>query len=122
MAWTGLKNLMYSPHAHGSAGGSTKAQKARWLVLALAGGLSAGGAWAASDLLLAQHVVSPDPVPAGGVATITMTINNNGTDAASNVKLTDTIPAGSIFVSMVASNGGTCTGSGPYACTWGSIP
>ena len=85
--------------------------------------LFAGAAFAQSaDLVLAQHVVTPDPVPAGGVATITMTINNNGTGAASNVKLTDTIPPGSTFVSMAASNGGTCSAVAPYACTWASIP
>ena len=36
---------------------------------------AAGGAWAQSaDLVLSNHVVSPDPVPAGGIATITMTV------------------------------------------------
>ncbi|KAB2900867.1 MAG: hypothetical protein F9K35_06345, partial [Burkholderiaceae bacterium] len=52
----------------------------------------AGSAWAQSaDLVLSNHVVTPDPVPAGGIATITMTVENNGTGSASNVKLTDTI-------------------------------
>ena len=84
---------------------------------------AAGSAWAQNaDLVLAQHVVAPDPVPAGGIATITMTVNNNGLDAASNVKLTDTIPSGSTFVSMAASDGGTCTTSAPYECTWASVP
>ncbi len=84
---------------------------------------AAGGAWAQSaDLVLAQHVVTPDPVPAGGIATITMTVQNNGTGTASNVKLTDAIPPGSTFVAMSASNGGTCTAAAPYECTWASIP
>ena len=84
---------------------------------------AAGGAWAQSaDLVLANHVVTPDPVPAGGIATITMTVQNNGTGAASNVVLTDTIPAGSTFVDMSASDGGTCTASAPYHCDWASIP
>ncbi len=84
---------------------------------------AAGGAWAQSaDLVLSNHVVSPDPVPAGGIATITMTVQNNGTGTASNVTLTDTIPVGSTFVSMAASNGGTCTGTPPYECTWAAIP
>ena len=93
----------------------------RWLLLA--GGIFAGAAFAQSaDMVLAQHVVTPDPVPAGGVATITITVNNNGTSSAANVQLTDTIPAGSTFVSMTASNGGTCTAVAPYVCTWATIP
>ena len=87
---------------------------------------AAGGAWAqSSDLVLAQHVVSPDPVPAGGIATITMTVQNNGTGAASNVKLADTIPAGSTFIGMTANSGGTCAAAvtpGDYECSWASIP
>ncbi len=84
---------------------------------------AAGGAWAqGADLVLAQHVVSPDPVPAGGIATITMTVQNNGTAAASNVRLSDTIPPGSTFVGMSASDGGSCTSAAPYVCTWTSIP
>ncbi len=51
-----------------------------------------------------------------------MTVQNNGQSAASNVTLTDTIPPGSTFVSMSASNGGTCTAAPPYECTWSSIP
>lgn len=93
----------------------------RWVIAV--GGLFAGAAFAQSaDMVLAQHVVTPDPVPAGGIATITITVNNNGTSAAANVRLTDTIPAGSTFVSMAASNGGTCTAAAPYVCTWASIP
>ncbi len=82
-----------------------------------------GGAWAAADLVFAQHTVAPDPVPAGGIATITMVVQNNGTDAASNVKLKDTIPPGSVFVGMTANNGGTCGAAGTdYECNWASIP
>lgn len=85
---------------------------------------TAGWAQAQSaDLVLAQQVVSPDPVPAGGVATITMTLQNNGPDAASGVKLGDTIPPGSTFVSLGASDGGTCTSVAPYECIWAaSVP
>jgi hypothetical protein len=43
-----------------------------WLAMPLL--CAAGGAWAQNaDLVLANHVVTPDPVPAGGIATITMT-------------------------------------------------
>lgn len=91
--------------------------------VALAALMGASPAWAQSaDVVLAQHVVTPDPVPAGGIATITMTVNNNGTDTASNVTLTDTIPPDATFVSIQASDGGACTNAAPYRCTWGSIP
>jgi len=102
-----------------------KSRRAGWLVRLLAVPLLgfAGGAWAQSaDLVLSNHVVSPDPVPAGGIATITMTVQNNGTGTASNVTLTDTIPVGSSFVSMSADGGGSCTAADPYQCTWASIP
>ncbi len=134
----GLPTRMHAAQSHSdaspsglrSAAGGTGARSTlttsavlrfRWLLLA--GGLFAGAAFAQSaDMVLAQHVVTPDPVPAGGVATITITVNNNGTSSAANVRLTDTIPAGSTFVSMTASNGGTCTAVAPYVCTWASIP
>ncbi|GAA6121214.1 IPTL-CTERM sorting domain-containing protein [Acidovorax sp. FG27] len=91
------------------------------LVLPLLG-FSSAAMGQSADLVLAQHVVAPDPVPAGGIATITMTVQNNGANAASNVVLTDSIPPGSTFVSMTASNGGSCTAAPPYECAWGSIP
>lgn len=107
--------------ARATPGGRASRRWAAALALPLL--CAAGSAWAQNaDLVLAQHVVAPDPVPAGGIATITMTVNNNGLDAASNVTLTDTIPPGSTFVSMAASDGGTCTASAPYACTWASVP
>lgn len=91
--------------------------------LALAALAGAAPAWAQSaDLVLSQHVVAPDPVPAGGITTITMTVQNNGTGTASNVTLTDTLPPGATFVGMTASDGGICSSAAPYSCTWGSIP
>lgn len=63
--------------------------------MALGALVFATGAWAQSaDMVLSNHVVNPDPVPAGGIATITITVDNNGPNASSNVKVTDTIPAG----------------------------
>ncbi|QIL69135.1 IPTL-CTERM sorting domain-containing protein [Diaphorobacter sp. HDW4B] len=103
--------------------GTTWRNRLAYGSIALAALLGGGSAWAQSaDLVLSNHVVSPDPVPAQGIATITMTVQNNGTDAANGIKLTDTIPAGSTFVSMSASDGGICTNVVPYECTWGSLP
>ena len=79
---------------------------------------AAGGVHAAADMVLSQHTVAPDPVPAGGTATVTVVLRNNGPDAAQGVKLTDVIPPGSTFVSMSATDSGVCTTSAPYECTW----
>lgn len=73
-------------------------------------------------MVLSSQTVSPDPVPAGGKASITIRIENNGPGAASSVKLTNTIPPGATFVSMDATDGGTCTGASPYECNWASVP
>jgi uncharacterized repeat protein (TIGR01451 family) len=42
---------------------------------------------------------SPDPVLVGETVTYTVTVLNNGPDAAANVVLTDTLPAGVTFIS-----------------------
>ncbi len=61
------------------------------LGLALAALAIGGQAFAANaDLLVSTQTVSPDPVLAGGQATFTLRVENNGPDAASNVVLTDT--------------------------------
>ena len=91
--------------------------------MALGALVFATGAWAQSaDMVLSSQIVNPDPVPAGGTATITIRVDNNGPGAASNVSLTDTLPPGSTFVSMTASDGGTCNGAVPYHCDWASVP
>src|SRR5437667_12206609 len=57
-------------------------------------------------------------VTAGTDATYTFTITNNGPSAAQNVVLTDTLPAGSTFVSMTQTTGSdtfTLTQSGGAA-------
>ncbi|HEV2835252.1 MAG TPA: SBBP repeat-containing protein, partial [Pyrinomonadaceae bacterium] len=63
---------------------------------------------------------SPDPVNFGANLTYTINVVNNGDTSANNVTLTDTIPAGAIFVSAT-SNVGSCTGTSPIVCTLGKI-
>ena len=94
----------------------------RWVAIPAALMATVSVAHAAADMVLSNHVVVPDPMPAGGTATVSITVENNGTETASNVKVTDTIPAGSTFVSMSASDGGSCTSATPYSCTWASFP
>ncbi len=48
---------------------------------------------------------APDPVAAGGTITYTITVTNDGSDAASGVGLVDHIPAGTTFVSFTAPAG-----------------
>ena len=121
MAWTGLKNLMHPPHAQGSAGGSTVAKKARWLVLALAGGLSMGGAFAATNVdLLVNQIPTPLSGPAGGTFVYKLKVSNNTAGVTANdVVLTSKLPIGATYKSLVASVG-TCAGPVANAVITGS--
>ncbi len=58
-----------------------------------------------ADLVITKSQPSPAVVNSGGNVTYTVTVTNNGPNAAQNVVITDTLPAGSTFVG--ASNGGT---------------
>ncbi len=58
-----------------------------------------------ADLVVTKSQPSPAVVNSGGNVTYTVTVTNNGPNAAQNVVITDTLPAGSTFVG--ASNGGT---------------
>src|SRR6266511_2264612 len=66
---------------------------------------------------------SPDPVTVGTTLTYTITVKNNDTtNAATSVKLTDTIPLNTTFVSLACPAGWTCTppavgGTGPVTAT-----
>lgn len=64
---------------------------------------------------------SPDPVTYGQNVTYTVTVTNSGPNAATNVTLTDTLPANIAFVSASA---GCTYNAGPHTvtCTWASIP
>lgn len=61
-------------------------------------------AFAAADLSVTK-VEDVDPVPAGAILTYTITVTNNGMNSANNVSLSDTLPSGTTFVSLVAPNG-----------------
>ncbi len=55
--------------------------------------------------LAITKVDKPDPVKPGGLLTYTLTVNNHGTAAATNLVITDTVPIDASFAS--ASHGGT---------------
>ncbi len=52
---------------------------------------------------------SPDPVTAGTNLTYTITVSNAGPDVASTTSWSDTLPAGTTFVSLPAVAGWSCT-------------
>ncbi len=73
--------------------------------------------------LVVTKADSPDPVVAGAELTYTLTVTNaNFGKAVSGVRLVDTLPAGSIFVSASASHG-TCNHlNGVVTCNIGELP
>jgi uncharacterized repeat protein (TIGR01451 family) len=72
-----------------------------------------------ADLTLTKSV-SHDPATIGNNITYTLTVSNAGPAAASNVVLTDTLPAGVTFVSAIASQG-SCSGTTTVTCNLGTI-
>ncbi|MDP9193352.1 MAG: DUF11 domain-containing protein [Acidobacteriota bacterium] len=58
--------------------------------------------------------------PTGSTITYTITVTNNGPDTATNVIVSDNLPAGLQFVSATPSQG-SCAGTDPFTCTLGSI-
>ncbi len=65
---------------------------------------------------------SPDPVAVGGDITYSLTVRNDGPQAAASVTLSDVIPANTTFVSIMPAAGWTCPplpvgGTGTHACT-----
>ncbi|MCB1629771.1 MAG: DUF11 domain-containing protein, partial [Xanthomonadales bacterium] len=63
---------------------------------------------------------TPDPVTAGELLTYTITVSNAGPDAAP-ARVTDTLPQGLLPQSVVATGGGSCTGSNQIQCSWPAI-
>ena len=73
--------------------------------------------------IVVNHSDAPDPGPAGGVFTYSIRLDNNGPNNATNVRLTDTLPANSTFISAVPSSGScSAPAGGVFTCTFGNIP
>jgi uncharacterized repeat protein (TIGR01451 family) len=73
----------------------------------------------ATDLALTK-TDSPDPLFAGQQLTYTIKVINNGPAPATGATVTDTLPAGSTFVSA-SSTQGTCSGTATVTCGLGTI-
>ncbi|HEV8187661.1 MAG TPA: PQQ-dependent sugar dehydrogenase, partial [Pyrinomonadaceae bacterium] len=63
---------------------------------------------------------SPNPGQAGVSLSYRIIVTNHGPKPATNVTVTDTLPAGVSFVSATATQG-NCNGSGPVICNLGSL-
>jgi len=72
-----------------------------------------------ADLALTK-TASPNPGQAGAPLSYRITATNNGPATATNVIVTDTLPAGVAFVSAAATQG-NCNGSGPVNCNLGNL-
>ncbi len=76
--------------------------------------------------LSVTKIDSPDPVVAGSNLTYTITVANLGPDSATSVSLSDTLPAGTAFVSFSCAAGWSCTtpavgGTGTVMASIGSL-
>src|SRR6202011_5891026 len=75
---------------------------------------------------LAVVKTGPATATAGTVISYTINVTNNGPNPAINASLTDTLPAGTTFVSLTAAAGWSCTtpavgAGGTVSCTNGSV-
>jgi uncharacterized repeat protein (TIGR01451 family) len=84
-------------------------------------GLTAVNAVNPAALLAAGMIHAPDPVFSGNFLTYLITITNLGPDIASNVVLTDTLPAGVAYGSTAVSQGTNSASSGTVTCSFGTL-
>jgi uncharacterized repeat protein (TIGR01451 family) len=83
------------------------------LLTTVAAGLPAARPAAAQTAdLQTVKIDNPDPVPPGGSITYDIIVTNLGPNDATGVTLTDTLPAGTTFLSLVTDPGWSCTTPG----------
>ena len=81
--------------------------------------VTGGGGPSLADLSI-QKTDSPDPLQAGQQLTYTLLVTNRGPAGATNVTITDPLPASVTFVSSTPSQG-SCSGSTTVTCTLGGL-
>jgi uncharacterized repeat protein (TIGR01451 family) len=73
------------------------------------------------DVTLAPvNTGSPDPVVVGANVTYQLTLENEGTELATGVRLRDELPERAVLVSVTPSQG-RCSGTGPVECKLGNL-
>ena len=100
------------------------AAAASWLKHAVAGVLLLPLVALAADPQIAALVDNPDPVPAGGLYTYTLRIDNSAVDASANSRLSFTVPSGAAFVSASPASQNCVLTAAPapmVACNLGAI-
>ncbi|HEX2907423.1 MAG TPA: hypothetical protein VHO69_11215 [Phototrophicaceae bacterium] len=65
---------------------------------------------------------TPDPIPVDGLLKYTLLVKNLGIDTATQVVLTDTLPANMSLISATAAQGTCSPNSGSVTCDLGTIP
>ena len=75
---------------------------------------------AVADVSITKSVVGGPPFAAGANRTYTVSVVNSGPGSASNVTVTDVLPAGTTFVSATPSQG-SCSGTTTVTCTIGAL-
>ena len=115
--WTQLQKLEASDATPGDLFGASVAISGEIVVVGAPGdpqGNDAGAAYVfvpGIDLGLTKSG-APDPVGAGNNVSFTLNVTNIVPGTATNVQITDNLPAGTTFVSCAASAGGVCGGAG----------
>ena len=75
---------------------------------------------ASADLSITK-TAAPNPVTVGDDLTYTITVTNNGPDAATGVNVMDALPAGVTFVSATATQGSCAQAGGVVSCDLGTL-
>jgi uncharacterized repeat protein (TIGR01451 family) len=76
----------------------------------------------AADLAIATAAL-PDPIVAGTSVTYTITVTNDGPDAAADVTVADSLPDSTTYISCAATADGVCDGLGnDRTVTFASLP
>jgi uncharacterized repeat protein (TIGR01451 family) len=101
---------------------SVAAAACSWLRRLLLAGLVAPLLGWAADAQITSLVDTPDPVPAGGLYTYEVRVDNNAVDAALNTRLQLGVPAGATFVSASPA-GANCVALSAtlVECTLGTV-
>ncbi len=116
---------VHARSVHGTTGSRWTVGRSLWrgmFCLAVLG--ASAQALAQSADLLVNQTPDPEAIAAGGTVTYNIKVTNNGPNTASAIVLSDTLPPGSVFVSVTPPAGTTCSPAAPtttFTCDLGSL-